>query len=866
MKVKYNFLRSVISILLIAILSTSLYAGDGIWEVEYLSTFSKEERIDSLLDNFVNPPVAARPAVFWDWMGGMVSKDGITRDLEAMAEQGIGGVMIMQMPEQPPTPLRWNFRDYPGKVKVLSDEWFDLVNYAIGEADRLGLTFSMFICPGWSHAGGPWISPEKGLKKLVHKKVEVEGSGKISIQVPRPPRNEAKLFGNQIPEWFSTVGIQLSADTSDFYTDVAVVAFPSRSSGKAVTSDDIIDLTDKMDSKGNITWDVPGGSWTIMRLGVASENGLNHPAPIEATGLESDRMDPEAVRIVYEGMIGRILREARAKGYSSFKAFETDSYEAGFQDFGIDFRDEFLERRGYDCVPWLPSWIDKGLVIDSKELTFRFRDDMIRTISELTAECFHGKLRSLADENDVEWMTEPYAFISLDWRMMGAQSTMPGSEFWIGKPNSSIGPAPDIATLYGLQVVWAEAFTAESYNSAWRNDPWLLKPWGDAVFARGVNHFYLHGFTHNPFGNHLQPGFTMGYWGTQFNRHLTWWPYSFAWHRYLARCQFMLQQGRPVNDFLAYPPKYQASATKVLEAGVFRQVVLDDESLFNRLWVRDDGRIAVKGGGDFAAIILTPDMALPPKALRKIRELVQAGATLIGEAPPSYSSSLENYPDCDNEITSLIGEMWGQGGQGDFNKRSLGKGKIFVTSRIVDVLNMLTAGPDLCFLNKQNDSKIKIDRIEKQIKSIFNSQRAEEPWIRANAISDEAFQPMDFTHRRDGNTEIYFVCNTGNDALDLICDFRVEGRIPDLWNPVSGKVGKVSSWQQQDGRTKVAMHFAPRQSFFVVFREKTSKKSSGNLVANAPRRETIKELTGPWGVGFDPEWGGPGHVVVRKQR
>jgi len=114
----------------------------------------------------MNPPPAARPGVLWDWMGGMISRDGITKDLEAMAAQGIGKVMIMQMPDQCPYPRQWSYRDYPGKVKVLSDEWYDLMNFAVGECDRLGIEIASFACPGWGHVGGPWVPKDKGTKKM----------------------------------------------------------------------------------------------------------------------------------------------------------------------------------------------------------------------------------------------------------------------------------------------------------------------------------------------------------------------------------------------------------------------------------------------------------------------------------------------------------------------------------------------------------------------------------------------------------------------------------------------------------------------------------------------------------------------------
>ena len=78
-----------------------------------------------VLQVFQEPPDDCRPQVLWDWMGGLVSKEGITADLESMKDVGIGGVMVMQMPDQCPYPRRWSYSDYPGKVKCLSDEWFE---------------------------------------------------------------------------------------------------------------------------------------------------------------------------------------------------------------------------------------------------------------------------------------------------------------------------------------------------------------------------------------------------------------------------------------------------------------------------------------------------------------------------------------------------------------------------------------------------------------------------------------------------------------------------------------------------------------------------------------------------------------------
>ena len=813
---KQNYLTSIFVLLSFSLASMSyicqIPTGESVKEPgsHSQSVSLIPDARDTMKRDFISPPSENRPGVFWDWMGGLISKEGITKDLEALSKQGIGGVMVMQMPDQAPWPKLWAFRDYPGKVKVLSDEWFALVNYAIGETDRLGMSFSIFMCPGWSHAGGPWVTSDMGLKKLQATRLEVTGPVKFDQVLPK----EKLIERDDIPNPFIS-----------FYKDEAVVAIPTPGVNQSIPLDKIIELSSKMNAEGRLRWDVPSGSWTIVRLGIASENGINHPAPLEGTGLECDRMNPKAVKLVFDGMIGRILREARAKGYHSFKAFETDSYEAGFQDYGIDLRKQFKQRRGYDCVPWLPAWLDSKMIINSKELTERFRNDMLWTISELHTERFHGELRRLADENKVIWMTEPYFMIPIDWRTSGARSTMPGTEFWVGN-SGQMGPAIDIAALYGLKTVWAEAFTAESYNSAWRNDPLILKPVGDEAFCAGVNQFYMHGFTHNPFNDNIQPGITMGYWGTQLNRHLTWWPYSASWHRYLARCSFMLQQGRPVNDVLAYPPVIDHLPGHVIDAGPYRQVVLNDEALLTRLSVRN-GRIVVEGGGDFAALTLTPNLALRPEALQKIHDLVKEGATLIGLRPPAKSPSLENYPACDEKITVLLNEIWGDGGTGVLNERTLGNGRVLATARLTDALNMITAGPDVQFSTK----------------------------------SAEDLNSFNFGHRRDGNIDIYFVCNTGDKVLETTADFRVAGSTPELWDPVTGETETLLNWQEKDRRTVIPLRFEPKQSFFIIFTQGTAVTKSATIL---PEEISLASIEGSWDVSFDPRWGGPQNIKFSK--
>ena len=780
---------------------------------------------------FRNPPPGYRPEVFWDWMGGLLSREGITKDLESLSRAGVGGVLVMQMPDQLAGVVQVRFRDYPGKVKCLSDEWFALANHAAKEADRLGLRLSFLMCPGWSHCGGPWIKPEKGLKILVAERKDIEGPSRFDNVLPRAPIHKPSgddttlSSGDDAAFWE-----RVKNPREDFYRDVAVIAVPLGSRGGPVPLEKIVDLTKRMDAQGRLVWDVPTGKWTVLRLGVASENGPNHPTTTEGTGLECDRMDPAAVRVVYDGMIARIVKEARAKGYKSVQRFETDSYEGGRQDFGLDFQTEFGKRRGYDCTPWLPAWLDQKLVIGSGDLTLRFRTDMLRTISELWIERFYGELRRLAEENNLEWMIEPYFASNHDWRTAGARAHVSGCEFWMGGPQL-IGPAPDIAALYGHKVVWAESFTSESYESAWRNDPWRMKLYGDAAYCQGINHFIMHGFTHNPFGDRYQPGLSFGFWGTQMNRHLTWWPYSSGWHRYLARCEFLLQQGLPVADVLTYPPKVEHIPGPVLDTGDYRQTVVNDEALLERLAVRE-GRIVLPHGTSYAALALVPGQALRPEALRKIRDLVNDGATLIGTRPPDRSASLENFPACDREIVRLNDDLWRPTGAPRDTKR---KGRVITVGTAAQALGSITGGPD------------------------FICRPFHIPAFAQEAIVTPR---VSYFHRRANETDIYFVSNQEDRAWEILGEFRVIGKQPELWNPVTGDVRPLTDFRPVWVRkaTWVPLQLAPRQSVFVVFR-----KPSGNQASvpepNFPAVHQVLQLDGIWDVSFDPKWGGPEHVT-----
>lgn len=149
---------------------------------------------------FKNPPESAKPWVFWYWMHGAVSKAGITADLEAMKEVGIGGAYLM--------PIKDTSSAIPFQptVRQLTPEWWSMVTFAMQEAKRLNVKLAMHVSDGFALAGGPWITPELSMQKLVWTKTYTKGGSNESISLEQPAAKEG------------------------YYKDLAVFAYPANSS------------------------------------------------------------------------------------------------------------------------------------------------------------------------------------------------------------------------------------------------------------------------------------------------------------------------------------------------------------------------------------------------------------------------------------------------------------------------------------------------------------------------------------------------------------------------------------------------------------------------------------------------------------
>ncbi len=576
--------------------------------------------VDPLEAGFQNPPESARPWTWWHWMNGNVSKAGITADLEAMKRVGIGGFFNFHVGQLP----------FDGSVKFLSPEWWDLMRFTAGEADRLGLQMGFHNCPGWSSSGGPWVKVEDSMQKLVWSELKLQGPGRPARPLARPAVD---------PKW-------------NYYADIAVIALPESTNAVSVTQ--VLDLTGQMNAEGWLDWDAPAGNWVVFRFGHTTTGKENHPAPIGGAGFEVDKMRREAVAAHFRDYPARILANA-GPARKAITTVEIDSYEAGKQDWTPGFRDEFKARRGYDPLALLP--VLAGRVVGSSGDSGRFKHDWSRTIADLYADNYYGHFRKLVHEQPgLKFTVEPYDG-PFDPLTVGSRGDVVMGEFWHQKPTiwgwNSLPKVASVAHTLGMPVVAAESFTGLPQLAQWRQDPYALKSTGDKAFCLGVNRFVLHTTAHQPWPDSIRPGMTMSWWGTHFGRTQTWWEQSTAWFQYVTRCQFLLQQGAYAGDLLFldqpdfHPPKGYAGDA------ISQEVFLRDLEV-------KAGRLVLPHGADYRLLVLPPLQTMLPAVARKLESLAQGGAALLG-TQPNQSPSLENQPAADAEVRQIADALWGQG-------------------------------------------------------------------------------------------------------------------------------------------------------------------------------------------------------------
>ncbi|MBN1183441.1 MAG: discoidin domain-containing protein [Bacteroidales bacterium] len=993
-----------------------------------------QQKTTDLKSLFQSPPEFAKPWVFWYWMHEAFSKEGITADLEAMKEAGIGGAYICTIKPATDPPL------YEPVTKTLTPEFCDMLTFAMQEADRLGLKIGMFPSDGFALAGGPWITPEMSMQKVVWTETYVKGNQHFKDSLPQPesfegyykdiavyafptikgsekntrtakPKITTSIEGmdasflvdekntERLKTWdpcwiqyefnepFTCRSIVTSIDGNNYQshrflveasddginfhcvaqldaprhgwqdgdadvthsipeTTARYFRFSWTSEGSEPGSEDldaakwaprlkiarlelfgsprihqyegktgevwrvsnrtpdqqlpnnlcipddrIIDLTANFDTNGVLDWEVPEGSWTILRIGHTSNGHTNYTAA-SGLGLECDKFDPEIVKLQFDKWFGEAIRQAGPELASkALKLFHVDSWECGSQNWSKNFPAEFEKRRGYSIQPYLP--VMAGIPVGSADESERFLFDVRQTIAELVVDVFYSTLKELAHEQGCEFTGECVApTMTSDGMLHYKEVDIPMGEFWHNspthdKPNDMLD-AISGAHIYGKHIIQAEAFT--TLRMAWDEHPGNLKSLGDWAYCMGINKLVYHVYTLNPWLDR-KPGMTLDGVGLYFQRDQTWWNPGRAWVEYATRCQALLQQGQPVVDIAVFTgeetPRRAILPDRLVETlpGIFGDEVIERETKrlanvgvpevespdgvkhsanmadredwidalrgykydsFNKdallsLAKVKDGKIVLPGGASYSLLIIpgsrkmNPDAGLmTPEVANKLYELINDGATVLFTEQPDKSPSLENSEVCDKSVKEVMDKIREaekivvQDEKGtNIIIRNIGKGHVI-------------EGPYMA--------------------ASFTKLGIEKDFV-ANGNDGSSIKGIAWTHRKEDDFNMYFLSN--QDTLEKVMNIslRVSGFQPEIYDPVTGEVLQAGNWSIENGRTILPIKLSANGSVFVILQKKTKLKRD-NSGKNWIETDTKLELDGLWRLKFDPGAGGPAEEVI----
>lgn len=565
----------------------------------------------------------------------------------------------------------------------------------------------------------------------------------------------------------------------------------------------VIDVSRFMDADGRLRWTPPEGAWTILRFGHTATGARNVSAATAGIGLDCDKFSAAALDFHFETYFRELLPALERLGQRQLAGVLIDSYEVGMQNWTAAMPGEFEARRGYALTRYMPALT--GRLVGDPEITERFLWDMRRLQAVLMEDLYYGRFHELCQQHGLLSFTEPYGNGPFDDQRPGAKVDSLMGEFWVrgGAAAYSVKVAATTAHVQGKNFVGAESFTGRPAQSRWQEHPYAMKGLGDEMYSLGLNHFVFHRYAQQPHPT-ARPGMTMGPWGFHFDRTNTWFEEAGPWIGYATRCQHMLSAGNFAADILFFAGENSPVQCPVdIEEPIAATLsgprprlphsvppghdydVCGADVLLERARV-EGNHIVLPDGMRYRVLVMPDDPRITRETLAKIDDLVRGGAWLLGPRI-EHSHGLHDYPNNDAEVKKLAAGLWGDLDGKTRTSRICGQGRVFWGIPLDQVLTEAGLGADVAISTRTNDAKIH--------------------WI----------------HRRTGDADIYFVSNAKRRPEDLVATFRIVGRQPECWDPMTGETHDLPVHEEIDGHTRVALRLDEAGSCFVVFRRAASR-------------------------------------------
>ncbi|MCI7037876.1 MAG: DNA-binding protein, partial [Bacteroidales bacterium] len=450
----------------------------------------------------------------------------------------------------------------------------------------------------------------------------------------------------------------------------------------------------EVSADGTLLTELPEGRYRILNMGHISTGQTNETAG-GGKGLECDKFSAKAVNKLIDNWFAKFTE--LPSGHV-VKYLHVDSWECGCQNWSETFAQEFMRRRGYDLMPWLP--VMAGVPVVSAAETERVLRDIRLTINDLVNDNFFATVRDRAHAMGMGFSSESIApTMVADGIDHYRYADFPMGEYWLNspthdKPNDMLD-AISGGHVYGKRIIQAEGFT--ELRGVWDETPANIKTLLDRNFAMGMNRLFFHVNAHNPWMDR-RPGMTLDGIGLFFQRDQTWFAESRPFVDYITRCSALLQQGRPVQDIAVFTgeemPRRSVLPERLVDIlpGIFGQERVNSERVrrenkgcpmvespvnvnhsagivdtkdwcdalhgyqydsFNpdvlmRLSKAEDGCMTLPGGARYRVVVLPGRRPMDPSftgysepVMQKIRELRDAGVVVVDK--PYTAADFSQY-------------------------------------------------------------------------------------------------------------------------------------------------------------------------------------------------------------------------------
>lgn len=743
-----------------------------------------------IYEAFVQPPSDCMPHTRWWWMGNALRKEDIAWQLEQMREQGIGGVEQISME---PVYTKGN-HDY------LSREYFELLKFAVEEAKKREMAFSVnFGGPGWIW-GGNWVPAEDQSKVLLASAMQLDGPQVFSGALPE----EAALNPRDVPRSMPFIAKE----------DQLLKVVAGRVEGGRLRADAVIDLS-ALTSGRSISWDVPEGRWQLMAFWLTQRDNAN----------AVDHLNADAMTRYCEKLGTQYVTAIGDHFGKTVESFFGDSFEVPIYRNGLYWShgllDMFELKKGYDLVRWLPA-----LWWEVDELSSKVRYDVNAFLHEQGMAAFFETFLDWCERHGVRGRIQPYGFVTDNIEGAG-RAHISEMEITAGEKDAvpwfdtRIGPKQYVASgahLYGRNVVSTEAFTYLHWEP-YRTTLEELKIATDGFLFAGANKIYNHGYIASPERN-IVP--TRGFFAAiRISHENIWWPYYHHLAQYTARCCWLLRQGGFAADVAVYSPLANQWTQSVLNArkwtrefdwgglgqllmmnGYGFDLVNDDVLQHHASW---EGAQLRLGEMSYRVLILPDVAAMPLETLQQIDAFVrQGGAVIVLETAPEASTGMLDHEQKDAELRRIATELFGEPtGRNGVTQKECGLGRTFCLETVLhrdDPLDWRSAplDPFLKTLRECVAPEMDIDL------------------VRAGRRNNEGLACI---HRRADAMDIYFVTNLQDAPFTGNVGFRIARRQPFTWNPYSGERCPILAYLRDGSYTRFELTMQPFASRFVVFED-----------------------------------------------